>query len=260
MRSAIVIISRPCLLRELRQLGHARHRAVVVHDFADDAGRIAARRCAPDRRPPRCGRRAPARRPSRARSGNMWPGRARSRGRVAGSIAARTVARAVGRRDAGASCRPCASIDTQNAVSRRDELSRDLSGISSSSSRSGVIARQIRPRPCFDHEVDGLRRDLRRRHRQIAFVLAILVVDDDDHLAGANRLEGVLDRRERRPPAIAPLASCNVRVIGSSRAGPRPAAHAPLIEQPRHVLAQHVGLEVDAIARRARRAASCAPA
>ncbi len=28
------------LLRELRQLRHARHRAVVVHDFADDAGRI----------------------------------------------------------------------------------------------------------------------------------------------------------------------------------------------------------------------------
>ena len=28
------------LLRELRQLRHARHRAVVVHDFADDARRI----------------------------------------------------------------------------------------------------------------------------------------------------------------------------------------------------------------------------
>ena len=28
------------LLRELRQLRHARHRAVLVHDFADDAGRI----------------------------------------------------------------------------------------------------------------------------------------------------------------------------------------------------------------------------
>ena len=30
------------LPRELRQLRHARHRAVLVHDFADDAGRIEA--------------------------------------------------------------------------------------------------------------------------------------------------------------------------------------------------------------------------
>ena len=30
----------PVLLGELRQLRHARHRAVLVHDFADDAGRI----------------------------------------------------------------------------------------------------------------------------------------------------------------------------------------------------------------------------
>ena len=35
------------------------------------------------------------------------------------------------------------------------------------------------------HEVDRLGRDLLRGDRQIAFVLAILIVDDDDHLAGA---------------------------------------------------------------------------
>ena len=40
-----------------------------------------------------------------------------------------------------------ASIDTHIAVSRRDELSLTSSGISRWSSRSGVIARQMRPRP-----------------------------------------------------------------------------------------------------------------
>ena len=41
-------------------------------------------------------------------------------------------------------------------------------------------------------------RDLLRRNRQIALVLAILVVDDDDHLAVADGLDRVLDGRERR--------------------------------------------------------------
>ena len=79
-------------LRELRQLRHARHRAVLVHDFADDAGRIQTRRSARDRPPPRSARRAPARRRCAPSAGNMWPGRARSDGRVRGSIAASTVA------------------------------------------------------------------------------------------------------------------------------------------------------------------------
>ncbi len=47
------------------------------------------------------------------------------------------------------------------------------------------------------HEVDRFGRDLLGGDRQIALVLAILIVDDDDHLAGANRLDRVLDPRER---------------------------------------------------------------
>ena len=47
------------------------------------------------------------------------------------------------------------------------------------------------------HEVDRLGRHLLGGHRQIAFVLAILVVDDDDHLAAADRGDGVLNRGKR---------------------------------------------------------------
>ena len=38
---------------------------------------------------------------------------------------------------------------------------------------------------------------LLRGNRQVAFVLAILVVHDDDHPAGANVGNGVVNRRER---------------------------------------------------------------
>jgi hypothetical protein len=47
------------------------------------------------------------------------------------------------------------------------------------------------------HEVDGLGRDLLRRNRQIAFVLPILVVDDNHHATGADDVDGLLDRRKR---------------------------------------------------------------
>jgi hypothetical protein len=46
----------------------------------------------------------------------------------------------------------------------------------------------------FRHEVDRGRRDLLGGDRQIAFVLPILVVHDDDHLAVADRIDRLLDR------------------------------------------------------------------
>ncbi len=76
----------------------------------------------------------------------MWPGRARSAGRVAGSMAARTVA-ARSLAEMPVVVDAFASIGTQNAVSKRELFCDTISGISSSSSRSGVIDRQIRPRP-----------------------------------------------------------------------------------------------------------------
>ena len=76
----------------------------------------------------------------------MCPGRAKSPGRDAGSMAACTVA-ALSYAEIPVVVRPMTSIGVQNAVSKRDVFSRTMSGISSSSRRSGVIERQISPRP-----------------------------------------------------------------------------------------------------------------
>ena len=46
------------------------------------------------------------------------------------------------------------------------------------------------PPPVRRHEVDGLGRHELGGHRQVALVLAILVVDEDDHLAGADVGDG----------------------------------------------------------------------
>src|SRR4029079_2492442 len=48
------------------------------------------------------------------------------------------------------------------------------------------------------HEVDGLRRREPGRADQIALVLALGIIDDDDHLPVADVLDGLLDRGERR--------------------------------------------------------------
>ena len=187
--------------------------------------------------------------PERARSGKTWPGRARSRG-VAPRIDRDAHRRARDRPPRRRCDVPCfASIDTHIAVSRRDELSPTSSGISSSSSRSGVIARQTSPRPCLHHEVDRLGRHLRRGHRQIAFVLAILVVDDDDHRPARMASSAASIGRERRALAR-PLARCNRERHTDSGAGSGAAPTTrPFLEQPRDVLAEHVGFEIDGIAR-----------
>ncbi len=48
------------------------------------------------------------------------------------------------------------------------------------------------------HEVDGVWRDAIGGHREVAFVLAVLIVHDDDHLARGNRRDGAFDAREGR--------------------------------------------------------------
>ena len=50
--------------------------------------------------------------------------------------------------------------------------------------------------PVRGHEVDGLGRDELRRHREVALVLAVLVVDEDDHLAGADVGDGAVHALE----------------------------------------------------------------
>src|SRR5437763_4697056 len=61
------------------------------------------------------------------------------------------------------------------------------------------------------HEVDRVGGDELRRDDEVALVLAILVVDDDDHLAGRDVLQGLLDGGELRVGRGA-----HVRAPGSS--------------------------------------------
>src|ERR1700686_3845128 len=48
------------------------------------------------------------------------------------------------------------------------------------------------------HEVDGVWRDFLSRHDEVTFVLAVLVVGDDDHAALPDVFETVLDGVELR--------------------------------------------------------------
>jgi hypothetical protein len=61
------------------------------------------------------------------------------------------------------------------------------------------------------HEVDGLGRDLLRGNGQVAFVLAILVIDDDQDLPSAERRDRGLHRGER---AVSAPTACQPDVRG----------------------------------------------
>src|ERR1700687_3264259 len=86
--------------------------------------------------------------PLRARSGNTCPGRAKSDGRVAGSMAVRMVyERSYAEIPVVTPSR--ASIASQKAVPYCDVFSLVMGPMRRWSSRSSVIARQTRPRPCL---------------------------------------------------------------------------------------------------------------
>ena len=62
--------------------------------------------------------------------------------------------------------------------------------------RSAVEGEADQAAAVLGHEVDDLGGDLLGGDGEVAFVLAVLVVDDDDHAAGAEILNGFGDRRK----------------------------------------------------------------
>ena len=58
--------------------------------------------------------------------------------------------------------------------------------------------RQTSAAAVLGHEIDGIRRRHLRRDDEVALVLALLGVDEDEHAPVARVLDNLLDGRERR--------------------------------------------------------------
>ena len=134
--------------------------------------------------------------PSRATSGKMCPGRTKSSGAdIAVGQGPDRVGALLGR-DAGGEAEAVVDRDRERGLQRRvvDADHRlQPQARAHAAGRSGVhrmpLVWRTMNATCSGVAVDG-------RHDQIALVLAVVVVDDDDHLAGADSLDRGLDRIE----------------------------------------------------------------
>ena len=146
------------------------------------------------------------------------------------------------------------SMLTVNAVCRGERLSAAI--IVRPELRDALLGQRQadEPAPLARHEVDRLGRDQIGGHHQVALVLAILVVDEDHHPAGAD-----LTRSRARPPrGVRPDQRTRPYLRSASRgAGVARARCAELRRhQPIDVLDDHVRLEVHRRRPRACRRAS----
>ena len=131
--------------------------------------------------------------PSTACSGKMWPGCTRSSALAFLATAACTV-RARSAAEMPVVTPSAASIETVKAVpilvavarhhGRQAQALAALAG----ERQADQAAAEAR------HEVDGFGRDVVGGQHQVAFVLAVFLVDQDDHAAGAHVGDDVFDR------------------------------------------------------------------
>ncbi len=189
-------------LGEPHQVGQPRHGAVVVHDLAQP------------RRPTRS-------RPNRAMStaASVWPAAhqhpavARHQGKhMAGRhdivAAFARVDRhgdrpgAIGRGDAGRDAFARLDRHREGGLVARAVMLRHQGQPELFDAAHATSGRQIRPRPYLAMEIDRLGGDAFRRNDQIALVLAILVIDQDDELALPGIGDDLLDRETACPDAI----------------------------------------------------------
>ncbi len=213
------------------EVGHAGHRPVVVHDLADHAGRREAGE--PGEVDRRLGLAGALEHPA---------GLGLEREHVAGlhEVARGGAgvdrhgdgARAVGGGDAGGDAVARLDRDRERRLEGRLVLGRHQV----EAELVAAVGRERQadqPAALAGHEVDRLGRGELGGDREVALVLAVLVVADDDHPPGADVLDRLLDGGERR-------------------------AHRG--HQLLDVLGDHVDLQVDRGARRGAHRASCARA
>ena len=181
-------------LRESRQLGEARHRSVGVGDLADHADRPEPRHDAEVdgrlglSRADQHAALASAEREDVPRLHEVGRPRRRVREDVNG-------ARAIGRADAGRDALAGVDADRERGPEtglvprdhlREVELLHPLRRHRHADDAARVLA----------DERDVLRPAALRRHDEVALVLALLVVEDDDHPSAADLLRRVLDAGE----------------------------------------------------------------
>ena len=169
------------LASKLDQVRQARHGAVFLHDLADHGGRREARQC------PQVTAGLGVAGACQHATGTRHDGEDVARLHDVGRLGIRghgglDGACPVGRRDAGG-----------HAFGRLDghrEVGAHLGAVDGRHQRQPQSAatlfrqRQTDQAPRMaGHEVDGLGRDEVGRDQQVAFVLAVLVIDQDDHLA-----------------------------------------------------------------------------
>ena len=178
------------------EVGHAGHRPVLVHDLADDAGRVQAGE--PGEVDGRLGLAGAASTPpSRARSGKTWPGLTRSCGVDVRVDCDLDRARAVGGGDAGGHALAGLDRHRERGAERRLVVLGHLAQAELVAALLGQAEADQAAR-VRGHEVDRLGRRELGGDDEVALVLAVGVVDDDDELAVADVLDRLLDRGERR--------------------------------------------------------------
>ncbi len=93
--------------------------------------------------------------------------------------------------------RGAASTLTVKAVACDSVLCSTICGRSSARQRSGVSVRQMSPRPCLVMKLMRAGVTLSAAEDEVALVLPVLVIGDDDDLPGANVLNCLFDLAER---------------------------------------------------------------
>ena len=184
--------------------------------------------------------------PVRARSGNMWPGRARSAGRVAGSIAASTVAaRSAAEMPVRRTCAWLRSARRTPCSNARACSALTISGMSSSSSRSGVIDRQIRPRPYLAMKLIA---------SGVTFSAAIVRSPSFSRSSSSTTMiirpsrkavDGVFDAARTATASGRPWHLYRCHELHALFPCVSPADAVPASSRAQHVLADHVAFEID---------------
>ena len=178
-------------------------------------------------------------------------------GCVVGSIAAQNGGGAVRRGDAGARRLLGLDRDAERRVEPRGVLRRPSAGCRARRAAPRVIGRQISPRPCLAMKLIASGVTFSRRDRQVALVLPVLVVDDDDHLAARESPRRRLRWRRTETATRRGLAVLRHVAIPAFHVLREPVPDAST--RAHDVLAEDVAFEIHRLARPRRRAGSCAP-